>query len=58
MNKYIWWSTLARAWGIISVGAICIEFIRPGYVDYLIPLWIPCVIAITSFIISCVYKKI
>lgn len=45
------------SWFVFALISIAIEFFRPSYVDYLIPLWFILLIAAVSGMISVIHKR-
>jgi hypothetical protein len=53
----LFFRTMAWSWFLFALLGITIEFFRPSFVDYLIPLWLILLIAALSGMISVIDKR-
>lgn len=55
MNKIVrheFFLSAAWSWFMFGIAAVSIEFFRPSFVDFLMPIWVPFVVAAVCGIIA------
>ncbi len=56
-NLNIFFGSVAWSWFAFGILSVVFEFFRPGYVDYLVPVWVFFFVAACSSALSNIFKS-